>query len=68
MRFVELADGLERLSHYDFPTELNGVTRAYFEAESKILSGQTAADMRVDLKRVHEASPGWSASRRWLCR
>jgi acetylornithine deacetylase/succinyl-diaminopimelate desuccinylase-like protein len=46
----ELADGLERLSHYDFPTELNGVTRAYFEAESKIMSGQTAADMRAVLK------------------
>ena len=46
----ELADGLERLSHYTFPTELNGVTRAYFEAESKILSGQTATDMQAILK------------------
>jgi acetylornithine deacetylase/succinyl-diaminopimelate desuccinylase-like protein len=45
----ELADGLQRLSHYSFPTELNGVTRDYFEAESKILSGQTAADMRAIL-------------------
>ena len=46
----QLADGLERLSHYDFPTELNGVTRDYFETESKIISGQTAADMRAILK------------------
>jgi len=46
----ELADGLERLSHYAFPAELNGVTRAYFETESKILSGQTADDMRAILK------------------
>jgi acetylornithine deacetylase/succinyl-diaminopimelate desuccinylase-like protein len=46
----ELAGGLERLSHYTFPTELNGVTRAYFETESKIMSGQTAADMRAILK------------------
>jgi acetylornithine deacetylase/succinyl-diaminopimelate desuccinylase-like protein len=46
----ELADGLQRLSHYSFPTELNGVTRDYFETESKILSGQTAADMRAILK------------------
>ena len=38
----ELADGLERLAHYEFPFELNGVTRAYFETESKIMSGQTA--------------------------
>jgi acetylornithine deacetylase/succinyl-diaminopimelate desuccinylase-like protein len=46
----ELADGLERLSHYAFPAELNGVTRAYFETESKIISGQTADDMRAILK------------------
>jgi len=46
----ELADGLERLSHYAFPAELNGVTRAYFETESKIMSGQTADDMRAILK------------------
>jgi acetylornithine deacetylase/succinyl-diaminopimelate desuccinylase-like protein len=46
----ELADGLERLSQYAFPAELNGVTRAYFETESKILSGQTADDMRAILK------------------
>jgi acetylornithine deacetylase/succinyl-diaminopimelate desuccinylase-like protein len=46
----ELADGLERLAHYAFPTELNGVTRDYFQTESKILSGETAADMRAILK------------------
>lgn len=45
-----LADGLEAIQHYRFPMELDGVTRAYFEAESKILSGQTAADMRALLK------------------
>ncbi len=46
----ELADGLERLAHYSFPFELNGVTRDYFQTESKIMSGQTAADMRAILK------------------
>ena len=46
----ELADGLERLSHYSFPFELNGVTRDYFETESRIMSGQTADDMRAILK------------------
>jgi acetylornithine deacetylase/succinyl-diaminopimelate desuccinylase-like protein len=51
----ELADGLERLSRYSFPTELNGVTRDYFETESKILSGQTAADMRAILKSPPDA-------------
>jgi acetylornithine deacetylase/succinyl-diaminopimelate desuccinylase-like protein len=38
----ELADGLERIAHYSFPFELNGVTRDYFQTESKIISGQTA--------------------------
>ena len=46
----ELADGLERISHYSFPFELNGVTRDYFETESRIMSGQTADDMRAILK------------------
>ena len=46
----ELADGLERLSHDSFPFELNGVTRDYFETESRIMSGQTADDMRAILK------------------
>jgi acetylornithine deacetylase/succinyl-diaminopimelate desuccinylase-like protein len=46
----ELTGGLERLSHYSFPTELNGVTRDYFQTESKIMTGQTAADMRAILK------------------
>jgi acetylornithine deacetylase/succinyl-diaminopimelate desuccinylase-like protein len=46
----ELADGLERIAHYTFPFELNGVTREYFQTESKIMSGQTAADMSAILK------------------
>jgi acetylornithine deacetylase/succinyl-diaminopimelate desuccinylase-like protein len=46
----ELADGLERIAHYSFPFELNGVTRDYFQTEAKIISGQAAADMRAILK------------------
>jgi acetylornithine deacetylase/succinyl-diaminopimelate desuccinylase-like protein len=46
----ELSEGLERIAHYTFPFELNDVTRDYFATESKILSGQTAADMRAILK------------------
>jgi acetylornithine deacetylase/succinyl-diaminopimelate desuccinylase-like protein len=42
-----LADGLARLQQYKFPLELNNVTRAYYEAESKVESGQRAADMRA---------------------
>jgi acetylornithine deacetylase/succinyl-diaminopimelate desuccinylase-like protein len=43
----ELTDALERLQHYQFPVEVNPVTRAYFEAESRMEQGQRAADMRA---------------------
>lgn len=45
-----IADALQRLQNYKFPFELNNVTRAYFEAMSKIEKGQTAADMRAILQ------------------
>jgi acetylornithine deacetylase/succinyl-diaminopimelate desuccinylase-like protein len=45
-----LADSLTRLQAFKFPFELNPVTRAYFEAMSKVESGQTAADMKAILK------------------
>jgi len=41
----------QRLQHYTFPTEINPVTRGYFEAMAKIESGQTAADMRAVLQK-----------------
>jgi acetylornithine deacetylase/succinyl-diaminopimelate desuccinylase-like protein len=46
----ELAAALTRLQAYKFPFELNPVTRAYFEAMSKVESGQSAADMQAILK------------------
>ena len=45
-----LADGLGRLERYEFPVQLNDVTRAYFERNAKIESGQTAADMAAIAK------------------
>lgn len=45
-----LADGLARLEHYQFPFELNPVTRAYFERMATVVSGQRAADMKAILK------------------
>jgi acetylornithine deacetylase/succinyl-diaminopimelate desuccinylase-like protein len=45
-----LADALTRLQAYKFPFELNPVTRAYFEAMSKVETGQTAADMKAILE------------------
>src|SRR5207247_9701593 len=35
-----LADGLGRLEHFQFPFELNNVTRAYYEKLSTVTSGQ----------------------------
>jgi len=45
----DLAAGLERLSRFDFPVQLNDTTRLYFEKLSRIEPGQDAADMRAVL-------------------
>lgn len=45
-----LAAALTKLEAYRFPVELNTVTRGYFQATAKTLTGQTAADMRAVLK------------------
>ena len=44
-----MADGLVRLSKFDFPLKLNETTRAYFERSAQLEGGQTAADMRAVL-------------------
>jgi acetylornithine deacetylase/succinyl-diaminopimelate desuccinylase-like protein len=46
----ELAEGLTRISKYDFPFELNNITRAYYESMATIESGQRAADMAAIVK------------------
>jgi acetylornithine deacetylase/succinyl-diaminopimelate desuccinylase-like protein len=50
-----LADALGRLGAYQFPVELNAVTRGYFEAMAKIQTGQVAADMQSVLKTPPDA-------------
>lgn len=42
-----LAAGLDRLARFDFPVNLNEVTRSYFERMSKIETGLIAADMKL---------------------
>ena len=42
-----LAGGLDRLAKFDFPINLNEVTRAYFERMATVETGQTAADMKA---------------------
>jgi acetylornithine deacetylase/succinyl-diaminopimelate desuccinylase-like protein len=45
-----LADALTRLQHYQFPFELNPVTRAYFERMATVETGAMASDMKAILK------------------
>src|SRR3984957_10858625 len=52
----QLAAGLEKLQKYEFPFELNNVTRSYFEQMSTIETGQRAADMRAILHTPPDAA------------
>ncbi|MEP7247284.1 MAG: M20/M25/M40 family metallo-hydrolase [Gammaproteobacteria bacterium] len=45
----ELVQGLDRLSKYEFPFELNSITRAHYEAMVKVDSARSA-DMQAILK------------------
>lgn len=45
-----LSEGLLRLARYEFPVEMNEVTRGYFANLAAIETGQTAADMKAILK------------------
>jgi acetylornithine deacetylase/succinyl-diaminopimelate desuccinylase-like protein len=51
-----LADALGKLEKYQFPFELNVVTRGYFEAMSKIQTGPLSADMQGVLKTPPDAA------------
>jgi acetylornithine deacetylase/succinyl-diaminopimelate desuccinylase-like protein len=42
-----LTRGLNRLAAYEFPFELNNVTREYFQRMAGLVGGQRAADMRA---------------------
>ena len=45
-----LTDGLVRLEHFQFPFELNEITRAYFLRMATIETGRAAADMKAIAK------------------
>jgi acetylornithine deacetylase/succinyl-diaminopimelate desuccinylase-like protein len=51
-----LADALGRLEHFQFPLELNDVTRTYFERMASVETGQVAADMRAILNNPPDAA------------
>ncbi|HTV96640.1 MAG TPA: peptidase dimerization domain-containing protein [Steroidobacteraceae bacterium] len=73
---ARLSAGIARLGAYDFPVALNEATRGYFEAESKLVAPQVAADMRAVLAhpadeaavdRLWAADPGWNGMLRTTC-
>ncbi|MBS1849410.1 MAG: M20/M25/M40 family metallo-hydrolase [Acidobacteria bacterium] len=45
-----LANGLVRLEHFQFPFELNNVTRAYYQRMATVEKGERAADIQAILK------------------
>jgi acetylornithine deacetylase/succinyl-diaminopimelate desuccinylase-like protein len=42
-----LADGLVKMQHYDFPVQLNDITKSYFYKMSSFETGQVAVDMKA---------------------
>ncbi|MDR3749335.1 MAG: M20/M25/M40 family metallo-hydrolase [Acidobacteriota bacterium] len=70
-----LADALNRLQAYQFPFELNAVTRACFGSMSQVVTGQSAADMKSILKTPPDkaaitrlsADPPYNATMRTTC-
>jgi acetylornithine deacetylase/succinyl-diaminopimelate desuccinylase-like protein len=46
----ELAAALMRVANYQFPFELNNITRAYYERAAKFATGQRAKDLAAMLK------------------
>ena len=45
-----LTDGLAKIARYQFPLEINDVTRAYFSRMADLVGGQTGADMKAILR------------------
>src|SRR5207247_3064105 len=72
-----LSEGLARLARFEFPVQLNEVTRAYFERSASVESDpKVAADMRAvaratpDLAaaaRLSAAVPYWNSMMRTTC-
>ncbi len=72
----ELTNALEKLAHYNFPFELNEVTRTYFGNLEKAETGQTAADIRAILSdppdmdaatRLSAEEPSFNSNFRTTC-
>ncbi len=73
---VRLSAALAKLGSYNFPIGLNPVTQSYFEAMSKLVEPDVAADMRAVLgsppdeaaaARLWAVDPAWNAMLRTTC-
>ncbi len=69
-----LAGALDRLSKFSFPVKINDVTRAYFEAMSRIESGPLKNDLSAAaagstdaMTRLAQTSTAWNATLRTTC-
>src|SRR5277367_5516050 len=70
-----LAGALVRLQQYQFPFELNSVTRAYFERMSTMETGEKAADLRAITQPTPDAAaiarlsknPEWNSMMHTTC-
>ena len=72
---VHLATALEKIGGYDFPIELNDVTRGYFAEMGKITPGETGRALTALAKDPHDAAalavvirdPSWNSMLRTTC-
>ena len=69
-----LSAALDRLSKFTFPLKTNDVTKAYFQAMSKVETGPVSNDLvkvaagdQPAMERVAKATPGWNATLRTTC-
>jgi acetylornithine deacetylase/succinyl-diaminopimelate desuccinylase-like protein len=69
-----LAGALDRLSRFAFPLKINDVTKAYFQALSKIEDASIRDDLakvaggsQDAMERVARATPAWNATLRTTC-
>ena len=69
-----MAAALDRLSKFGFPLKTNEVTRAYFEAMSKIETGPVKDDLTAAaggsaeaMQKVAQATTAWNATLRTTC-
>jgi acetylornithine deacetylase/succinyl-diaminopimelate desuccinylase-like protein len=64
----ELADGLTRLAAYRFPIALNDAARGYFQAQTRLVEPNIAADMQavLDHKDENAATRLWAINPAWF--